>query len=101
MSKDRPTLPREVIQLSSLRALAENETLTIQVRSGEGRDFSTGQRGRKLSISVRPWLGDEVADRVFLGLDQGDTDGFTAWLKVVKAIETLQRKGPPEGEVVN
>ena len=33
-------------------------------------------------------------------LDQGDTDGFTAWLKVVKAIETLQRKGPGEGEAV-
>ena len=27
-------------------------------------------------------------------LDQGDTDGFTVWLKVVKAIEPLQRKGP-------
>jgi hypothetical protein len=34
-------------------------------------------------------------------LDQGDTDGFTAWLKVVKAIETLQRKGPPDGEALN
>ena len=34
-------------------------------------------------------------------LDQGDTDGFTVCLKVVKAIETLQRKGPPEGEAVN
>jgi hypothetical protein len=34
-------------------------------------------------------------------LDQGDTDGFTAWLKVVKAIETLQRKGPPEGKALN
>jgi hypothetical protein len=29
------------------------------------------------------------------------SDGFTVWLKVVKAVETLQRKGPPEGEVVN
>jgi hypothetical protein len=34
-------------------------------------------------------------------LDHGDTDGFTTWLKIVKAIETLQRKGPPESEVVN
>jgi hypothetical protein len=34
-------------------------------------------------------------------LAQGDTDGFTAWLKVVKAIETLQRKGPGDGEAVN
>jgi hypothetical protein len=32
---------------------------------------------------------------------QGDTDGINIWLKVVKAIETLQRKGPPEGEAVN
>jgi hypothetical protein len=32
---------------------------------------------------------------------QGDTDGFTAWLKIAKAIETLQRKGPPEGEALN
>ena len=34
-------------------------------------------------------------------LDQGDTDGFTAWLRIVRAIETLQRKGPPEGEALN
>jgi hypothetical protein len=34
-------------------------------------------------------------------LDQGDMDGFTVWLKIVKAIETLQRKGQPEGEALN
>jgi hypothetical protein len=34
-------------------------------------------------------------------LEQGDTEGFTTWLKVVKAIETLQRKGPAEDETVN
>ena len=49
--------------------------------------------------------GDEAvfraSQRADALLDQGDTDGFTAWLKIVKAIETLQRKGPPEGEAVN
>jgi hypothetical protein len=49
--------------------------------------------------------GDEAvflaSQRADASLDQGDTDGFTAWLKVVKAIETLQRKGPPEGEALN
>jgi hypothetical protein len=44
------------------------------------------------------FLASERADAL---LDQGDMDGFTEWLKVVKAIETLQRKGPPEGEAVN
>jgi len=34
-------------------------------------------------------------------LAQGDTEGFTVWLKVVKTIETLQRKGPGEDEAVN
>lgn len=44
------------------------------------------------------FLASQRADAM---LDQGDTDGFTAWLKIVKAIETLQRKRPPEGEVLN
>ena len=34
-------------------------------------------------------------------LEQGNTEGVTTWLKVVKAIETLQRKGPAAGEAVN
>ena len=49
--------------------------------------------------------GDEAvlraSQRADALLDQGDTDGFTAWPKIVKEIETLQRKGPPEGEAVN
>ena len=44
------------------------------------------------------FLASKRADAM---LDQGDTDGFTVWLKVVKTIETLQRKGPAEGEAVN
>jgi hypothetical protein len=35
------------------------------------------------------FLASKRADAM---LDQGETVGFTAWLKVVKAIETLQRK---------
>lgn len=42
--------------------------------------------------------GDEAVSlaskRADAMLAQSDTDGFTAWLQVVKAIETLQRKGP-------
>ena len=45
--------------------------------------------------------GCRASQRADALLDQGDTDGFTVWLKVAKAIETLQRKGSPEGEVVN
>jgi hypothetical protein len=44
------------------------------------------------------FLASKRADAM---LDQGDPDGFTVWLKVVKAIETLQRKGPGDGEAVN
>lgn len=42
-----------------------------------------------------------AAKRADALLAQSDTDGFTTWLKVVKAIETLQPKGPPEGGAVN
>jgi hypothetical protein len=54
--------------------------------------------GAPFVIRFGPNASSQRADVL---LDQGDTDGFTAWLKVVKAIETLQRKGPPEGEALN
>jgi hypothetical protein len=43
-------------------------------------------------------LATKRADAMMM---QGDPDGYTTWLKVVKAIETLQRKRPGKGETVN
>ena len=49
-------------------------------------------------------FGDDAAPlaakRADAMLELGDTDGFTTWLKVVKANETLNR-GPADGEKIN
>ena len=52
---------------------------------------------RRVADLLMKEFGDEAVSlaskRADAMLHQGDTDGFTTWLKVVKAIETLQRKG--------
>jgi hypothetical protein len=44
------------------------------------------------------YLASKRADAM---LEQRDPEGYTAWLKVVKAIETLRSRGPAERESVN
>ena len=52
---------------------------------------------RRVADLLMKEFGDEAVSlaskRADAMLHQGDTDGFTTWLKVVKAIETLRRKG--------
>jgi hypothetical protein len=50
-------------------------------------------------------FGDEAvfiaSRRADAMLEQGDPGGFTEWLRVARAIETLTNKGRGEGEAVN
>jgi hypothetical protein len=57
--------------------------------------------GRVADLLVKEYGGEAVSlatKRADAMLMQGATDGFISWLKVVKTIETLQRKGSGEGE---
>ena len=44
------------------------------------------------------FLASKRADAL---LDLGDAEGFAVWLKVVKAIDMLERQGHAEGETIN
>jgi hypothetical protein len=59
---------------------------------------------RMADLLIKEYGGEAVSlanKRADAMLMEADPDGFTTWLKVVKAIETLQRKGPVEGDAVN
>ncbi len=43
----------------------------------------------------------EAAMRADEFLDQGDLDGKRLWMRIVEAIEELQRERPREGEAVH
>lgn len=50
---------------------------------------------------VQAHAGVTAALRADALLDQGDTEGFAVWKRVVAAIEDLARKAPREGKQTN
>jgi hypothetical protein len=59
-------------------------------------------RSARLFVTLHgPEAGIQAAFRADELLAEGDIDGQRVWLRIVKAVEELQRPKPAPGEAVN
>jgi len=74
------------------------------IYSAEPKDFSEAEvwAAARLILEYFPKHGSLLAgQRADGALEEGDGEGFGAWLRISRAIEELERTKPGEGEALN